>query len=304
MLGSLVVAQRHLFASPCKGLIPTSAITSTLNWVKNWQAYHSGHLQVQIEPLAGDHEGISVLSLNRAEARNAIGRQFLRELQECINNLRQERSTRCVIVRSSVPSVFSSGADLKERATMTQQETAEFVTSLRRTFLELESLPMPTIAAVEGYCLGGGAELAISCDFRVCSHASEWGFPEVTRGIMPGAGGTQRLPRLLGISKAKELVFTGRHVRGTEAAAIGLADHVVEDGHAYGSALDLAARVCKGAPIALRMAKAAIHQGAEVDLHTGMKLEEILYSQLLPTKDRVEGILAFAEKRTPRFKGE
>lgn len=187
---------------------------------------------------------------------------------------------------------------------MTQQETAEFVSGLRRTFNEVASLPMPVIAAVEGYAYGGGAELALACDIRVMDKRSSFSFPEARLGIMPGAGGTQRLARLIGPSRAKELIFTAVPVGWERALDLGLVDHVVDVGGGYAKALEIARAIAQGAPLSLRMAKAAISQGLDVDLHTGLKMEEAFYAQLIPTKDRLEGLKAFAEKRAPKFNGE
>ncbi|GFR40227.1 hypothetical protein Agub_g795 [Astrephomene gubernaculifera] len=261
-------------------------------------------LHVTVEPLSGALEGVSVISLTRPGARNAIGRQLLRELWEAVELVRQERTTRCVIVRSVVPGVFCSGADLKERATMSQSEAAEFVSRIRRTFTELQDLPMPTVAVVEGLALGGGAELALACDLRVVGAGASLAFPETQLGIIPGAGGTQRLPRIVGASRAKELIFTGRRVGGSEAAQLQLADYVVPDEQVYEKALQLAEQIVRSAPLALRQAKSAVNRGLEVDLHTGLAMEEALYAQLLPTRDRLEGLKAFAEKRKPRYTGE
>jgi len=261
-------------------------------------------LQVQVEPLSGALEGVSVLSLHRPEVSNAIGRQLLKELQEAISMVRQERSTRCLLIRSTVPGCFSAGADLKERARMTQAEASEFVTSLRRTFADFEALPMPTIAVLEGYAYGGGAELALSADLRVADEAAIMAFTEARLGIIPGAGGTQRLPRLVGRSAAKELIFTCRKVAGPQALEIGLVDHCMPTGKAYDKALAVAQEIAQCAPLSLRMAKAAITHGLEVDLATGLKVEELCYAQLLPTKDRLEGLKAFAEKRKPVYTGE
>ncbi|KAG2428602.1 hypothetical protein HYH02_014304 [Chlamydomonas schloesseri] len=261
-------------------------------------------LHVSVEPLSGAHEGVSVISLSRPGARNAIGRQLLRELAEALDTVRQERTTRCVLVRSVVPGVFCAGADLKERAGMTQSEAAEFVSRIRRTFSELQDLPMPTVAVVEGLALGGGAELALACDMRVMGSGAFIAFPEAQLGIIPGAGGTQRLPRIVGASRAKELIFTGRRVGGEEALKLALADHVVSDDQVYNRALQLAEQIVRSAPLSLRQAKAAVNRGLEVDLHTGLAMEEALYAQLLPTKDRLEGLKAFAEKRKPAYTGE
>lgn len=185
------------------------------------QSGHQGHLHIQLEPLDGPNEGIFYLSLTRPEVRNAIGRQLLRELREAINNLSRERTTRCVIVRSTVSGVFCAGADLKERSTMTQQEAAAFVHDLRSAITELENLPMPTVAAIDGFALGGGAEIALACDLRVSGRDAQFAFPETRLGIIPGAGGTQRLPRLIGRSRAMELIFTAKKVDAHEAFRLG-----------------------------------------------------------------------------------
>ncbi|EFN51053.1 hypothetical protein CHLNCDRAFT_59356 [Chlorella variabilis] len=282
------------------------------------------------EPLDGDNEGIFFLSLCRPEARNSIGRQFLRELRECLHTVAQERTTRCVVVRSTVPGVFCAGADLKERAGMTQAEAATFVGELREAFAHLDSLPMPTVACVDGYALGGGAELALACDIRVCGRDTQFAFPETRLGIIPGAGGTQRLPRIVGKSRAKELIYTGRHAAAAQfmqcsacpcpmprelqpgipridvhhALRIGLADHAAEESTSEDVALKVAREIALGGPLALRMAKQAVNLGLDMDLHSGMKLEEACYAQVIPTKDRLEGLAAFAEKRQPKFTGE
>jgi methylglutaconyl-CoA hydratase len=316
----------------------TSSTSETIHTTNS-----TGGLQAFVTPLDGDLEGVSALTLRRPAARNALGKQLLRELAQALDTLRQESTTRCVVVRSSVPGVFCAGADLKERAAMTQRETIEFVCSLRRTLSDLAALPMPTIAAVDGLALGGGMELALACDVRVASAgAAAFSAPEARLGVIPGAGGTQRLPRVVGASRAKELVFTCRRVGGAEAGMIGLVDHVVADdpiveggegagaveaagGHksssssssprphhpshhrgfpAYRRALELAREIARAAPLSLRAAKAAVDQGVEVDLSSGLKLEEALYARLVPTRDRLEGLRAFAERRAPRFEGE
>lgn len=235
---------------------------------------------------------------------------------------------------------------------MTQQEANEFVNQLRRTFTELHNLPMPTIAAVDGLALGGGAELALACDLRVLSTAAAMAFPETHLGIIPGAGGTQRLARIVGASRAKQLIFTAARVSGEQAFELGLADELVDaaappvvrviggagdkadasssaaaaashqgpkgSSHnnvregsggerseaAYLKALELAATIRKGAPLALAQAKAAINVGLDADLASGLRVEELAYARLLPSKDRLEGLAAFAEKRAPRYTGE
>lgn len=261
-------------------------------------------LQVALEPLDGANEGIFLLSLNRPEARNAIGRTFLRELRECLHAVAQERTTRCVVVRSTVPGVFCAGADLKERAGMSQEEASTFVRELREAFAQLDSLPMPTVACVDGYALGGGAELALACDIRVCGRDTQFAFPETRLGIIPGAGGTQRLPRIVGMSRAKELIYTGRRINVHDALKMGLADHAAEEASSQEVALKVAREIAQGGPVALRLAKQAISLGMELDLSSAMQLEQACYAQVIPTKDRLEGLAAFAEKRQPKFTGE
>ncbi|KAG2501003.1 hypothetical protein HYH03_000824 [Edaphochlamys debaryana] len=306
LLGSLVPASAPTLPSTLRTFSTAghASAASTAAGGPGSGAGTHGELHVTVEPLSGAHEGVSVISLCRPAAKNAIGRQLLRELAEALDTVRQERTTRCVLVRSAVAGVFCSGADLKERAGMTQSEAAEFVSRIRRTFTELQDLPMPTVAVVEGLALGGGAELALACDIRVMGSGAAMAFPEAQLGIIPGAGGTQRLPRIVGASRAKELIFTGRRVGGSEAQALNLADHVVPDDQAYNRALQLAELIVRSAPLSLRQAKAAVNRGLEVDLHTGLAMEEALYAQLLPTRDRLEGLKAFAEKRKPQYTGE
>ncbi|XP_016377543.1 methylglutaconyl-CoA hydratase, mitochondrial-like [Sinocyclocheilus rhinocerous] len=172
----------------------------------------------------------------------------------------------------------------------------------------VSTLPMPTIAAIDGAALGGGLEMALACDIRVAASSAKMGLVETKLAIIPGAGGTQRLPRTVGVSVAKELIFAARVLSGDEAKSLGLVNHAVEQNKtgdaAYLRALDLAREFIPQGPIAIRMAKLAINQGIEVDLKTGLAIEEACYAQVIPTKDRLEGLQAFKEKRPPRFKGE
>ncbi|XP_035425236.1 methylglutaconyl-CoA hydratase, mitochondrial isoform X3 [Cygnus atratus] len=200
------------------------------------------------------------------------------------------------------------GADLKERAKMHSSEVGSFVSKARATINEMANLPVPTIAAIDGTALGGGLELALACDIRVAASCAKMGLVETKLAIIPGAGGTQRLPRTIGVSLAKELIFSARIVDGEEAKSIGLISHVVEQNEAgdaaYRRALALAREFLPQGPVAMRVAKLAINQGMEVDLVTGLAIEEACYAQTIPTKDRIEGLLAFKEKRPPRYKGE
>uniref|UniRef100_A0A803SPJ8 AU RNA binding methylglutaconyl-CoA hydratase n=1 Tax=Anolis carolinensis TaxID=28377 RepID=A0A803SPJ8_ANOCA len=201
-----------------------------------------------------------------------------------------------------------AGADLKERAKMHSSEVSSFVSKARATINEIANLPVPTIAAIDGIALGGGLELALACDIRVAATSAKMGLVETKLAIIPGAGGTQRLPRTVGVSLAKELIFSARVLDGEEAKSIGLVSHVVEQNEAgdaaYRRALALAREFLSQGPVAMRVAKLAINQGMEVDLLTGLAIEEACYAQTIPTKDRIEGLLAFKEKRPPRYKGE
>ncbi|XP_036158308.1 methylglutaconyl-CoA hydratase, mitochondrial isoform X4 [Myotis myotis] len=200
------------------------------------------------------------------------------------------------------------GADLKERVKMNPSEVGPFVSKIRAVINEIANLPVPTIAALDGLALGGGLELALACDIRVAASSAKMGLVETKLAIIPGGGGTQRLPRAIGMSLAKELIFSARVLDGQEAKAVGLVSHVLEQNQegdaAYRKALDLAREFLPQGPVAMRVAKLAINQGMEVDLVTGLAIEEACYAQTIPTKDRLEGLLAFKEKRSPRYKGE
>ena len=260
--------------------------------------------ELRIERLRGDEEGLVLLGLDRPAAKNALGRQLLGELEAALGTLREDRSTRVVVIHSLVPGVFCAGADLKERAGMTPEEASAFVDRLRATFTAVERLPMPVIAVVEGAALGGGLELALACDLRVLGAEAKVGFPEVGLAIIPGAGGTQRLPRIIGRSKAKELIFTARRLNAAEALAYGIADRVQAAGAALDGAKALAREILPHGPIALRAAKEAIDRGLDVDREGGLKIERECYARVLPTQDRLEGLAAFREKRKPLYRGE
>ncbi|TPX67406.1 hypothetical protein SpCBS45565_g03798 [Spizellomyces sp. 'palustris'] len=230
-----------------------------------------------IERLDGKDTGISVLNFNRPAAKNALGRVFMKQFQYALDEMRFDDQVRVVIVRSLVNKVFCAGADLKERATMTPAEVAAFVYGLRTAFGNLESLPVPTIAAIDGAALGGGLEVALSTDIRVAGAGAKFGLPETRLAIIPGlnwcrsAGGTQRLPRLIGIPKAKELIFTARTLNSEEAEKIGLVNHATA-GSAYNKALEVARQILGKGPVAIKMAKLAIDKGSQVDMPVMHKL--------------------------------
>ncbi|KAF3848718.1 hypothetical protein F7725_015215, partial [Dissostichus mawsoni] len=240
-----------------------------------------------VRHLEGEDSGIVVVGINRPKAKNAISKNLVNMMLEAVEDIRKNNKVRSVIICSLVPGIFC--ADLKERAKMQQSEVGPFVSKARALITELGNLPVPTIAAIDGAALGGGLEMALACDIRITC-------------------GTQRLPRAIGVSLAKELIFAARVVDGAEACRLGLANHSVEQNKvgdaAYLRALELAREINPQGPIAVRMAKLAINQGIEVDLLTGLAIEEACYAQVIPTKDRLEGLAAFREKRRPQFKGE
>eukprot|EP01018_Ginkgo_biloba_P039538 Gb_04436 [translate_table: standard] len=260
-------------------------------------------LHIGMKRLTGSDSGIVEVILDRPGAMNAIGSEALKCLQRILETVKGDSSVRVVMLRSGVHGVFCAGADLKERRRMSNCEVKRFVSSLRSTFWSLERLCVPTISVIEGAALGGGLELALSCDLRICGDEATFGLPETGLAVIPGAGGTQRLPRLIGSSRAKELIFTGRKVDGKEAVAIGLVNHCVEAGGAYSKALQIARHINQKGPLAIKMAKRSVDRGSEVDACSGMFIEESCYAQLLNTKDRLEGLAAFAEKRKPHYSG-
>lgn len=237
-----------------------------------------------------------------------FSRTLVSSLGDIVSDLAHNKSVRCVILRSLVPGVFCAGADLKERATLTPAEVSRFVTTLRQLLCSIEALPMPVIGAIDGVALGGGLEMALACDIRTTSCEAKMGLVETRLAIIPGAGGTQRLPRILSPALAKELIFTARVFNGSEAHQMGICNHAVEqngDGNAaYLKALAIAAEILPNGPIGVRMAKKAIDKGVQVDLGTGYAIEEACYAQVIPTQDRLEGLKAFAQKRKPQYKGE
>ncbi|XP_070366002.1 enoyl-CoA hydratase domain-containing protein 2, mitochondrial isoform X7 [Equus asinus] len=245
--------------------------------------------EIQVRALEGPDQalspaGITEILMNRPRARNALGNVFVSELLEALAQLREDRQVRVLLFRSAVKGVFCAGADLKEREQMSEAEVEVFVQRLRGMMTEIAAFPAPTIAALDGFALGGGLELALACDLRVAASTAVMGLIETTRGLLPGAGGTQRLPRCLGVALAKELIFTGRRLSGTQAQVLGLVNHAVaqnEEGNAaYHRARALAQEILPQAPIAVRLSKVAIDRGMEVDIASGMAIEGICYAQL------------------------
>ncbi|WP_103107695.1 enoyl-CoA hydratase-related protein [Brevibacillus reuszeri] len=247
---------------------------------------------------------IGVLTLDRPDVFNCLNLETLITLRSLISEIALDNEIRVVIVTGAGDKAFCSGADLKERRTMPQEQVQQYIKTIRDTFTELEKLPKPIIAAINGLALGGGTELALACDIRVMSDSAQMGLTETALGIIPGAGGTQRLPRLVGKGIAKELIFTARRVKPDEALAIGLVNRVVSPDVLMETALQMAHDISANAPLALAQAKFAIDCGMEVDLASGLQVESNAYQLLVPTKDRLEGLQAFQEKRKPVYRGE
>jgi enoyl-CoA hydratase/carnithine racemase len=249
-------------------------------------------------------EQVGIVTIERPEVFNCLNLETLATLRTIIAEIAFDKEVRAVIVTGAGEKAFCAGADLKERRTMSEQQVQLFIRTIRDAFSELERLPKPVIAAINGVALGGGTELALACDLRVMSETAQMGLTETSLGIIPGAGGTQRLPRLIGKGKAKELIFTARRIAAEEALAIGLVNRVVAAEQVMPAALELARQIADNAPIALAQAKYAIDFGMEADIATGLAIESNAYQVLIPTKDRLEGLEAFKEKRKPVYRGE
>ncbi len=246
---------------------------------------------------------VVVLTLNRPEAMNSFNFAMLRGLKDKVEAIQYDPDVRVLII-TGAGKAFCAGADLKERATLSEPQVKEFIYTIRNLFTFIESLRLPVIAAVNGVALGGGTELALACDLRIVSNTASLGLTETRLAIIPGAGGTQRLPRLVGRGKAKELIFTGRRVGATEALQIGLVNQVSTPEALLDDALAMADMICETGPIAIQQAKYAINHGLETDLHTGLAIESNAYWITIPTEDRLEGLTAFREKRKPVYKGK
>lgn len=257
-----------------------------------------------------DHTAnISVIHMNDDKTKNSLSKKTVYSFLEILNRFQYEpadsNQVRALILKSDVIGVFCAGANLKERLNMTNTQVEAWIKVQRSLMDALNDFPYPTIAAIDGLALGGGLELALACDIRIVNEKAKVGLVETRLAIIPGAGGTQRLTRLIGIGKAKEHIFLAEPIDGVEAVKIGIANHVVSgDEAAYDKAVELATKISKRGPKALRLAKAAIDQGSQTSLDNGLDIEQAYYGQLLGSADRIEGMVAFKEKREPVYKGE
>jgi enoyl-CoA hydratase/carnithine racemase len=244
-----------------------------------------------------------VWTIDGEARRNAISRAALAEFEERVARVSRDHDIRAVVLTGAGERAFCAGADLKERAGMSETEVRAFLAQLGRTLRAMEHSDCVFIAALNGAALGGGTELALACDFRVASPTAELGLTEVRLGIIPGGGGTQRLPRLVGPARAKDLILTGRRVSAAEALAMGLVQRLAPEGRLLEVALGLAEQVAANAPLAVAAAKHAVDEGLSLRLDEALALEQRHYQTVLASEDRLEGLAAFAAKRPPVFHG-
>lgn len=249
----------------------------------------------------GGEAGVAEILLDRPEALNAINTAMARQLAKTCAELGADPEVRAIVLSAAGQRAFCVGADLKERNLMSDADLLRQRAVFRAAFGGVLGLPQPVIAAVHGYALGGGCELALSCDLIVADESAVFGLPETTVGLVPGGGGTQLATRRLGPAPAADLILTGRKVDAAEAQAIGLADRRVPVGTAVQHSLDLAARIAANSPVAVRAAKRAIREGAGVPLGTGLEIEDAAWRTAATSADRREGIAAFNEKRPPEW---
>lgn len=247
--------------------------------------------------------GIYVLTVNRPKALNALNAATLAELANALALIAEDAEARVLLVTGMGDKAFVAGADISAMQTMSTLEAQTFSATGTRVMQAVEALPIPAIALVNGYALGGGCELAMACDWIIASERAVFGQPEAGLGIPPGFGGTQRLARLVGRALAVEIVTTGRQIKADEALRIGLANHVVAGGQLMEKGLEIARLVAAKAPIAVRVCKQAIQRGLDLDLANGCVLETSLFALAFGTADRKEGMTAFLEKRPAKFTG-
>ncbi|WP_342538892.1 MULTISPECIES: enoyl-CoA hydratase-related protein [unclassified Sporosarcina] len=247
---------------------------------------------------------LAFVTLNRPGAMNAFNYDMLVELGQITESIRINPDIRAIIFTGSGDRAFSVGADLKERKTLTDLQVKRNLYKIGEVFSSIENLPQPTIAMMNGFAFGGGMELALACDFRIAADTALMGLTETGLAIIPGAGGTQRLPRLIGEAKALELILTARRMSAAEAHSYGVLTKITTPENLVQETADFADSILANGPIALQQAKFAIKHGMNVDLQTGLAIERKAYELTIPTEDRIEALNAFSEKRKPVFKGK
>lgn len=252
--------------------------------------------------LVSVEDGIGVLQFNRPDVRNALNKATVDEVYLALDEFRANEAVGVVILTGAGDKAFVGGADIKDLLARRMKEGLQAINA--RLFTTIEQFEKPTIAAVNGFALGGGCEIAMACDLRVASESAKFGLPETGLGILPGAGGTQRLPRLVGLGKAKELVLTGEIIPASEAFRIGLVNQVVAPDQVMTAAREMAKKILSRGPLAIRLAKQALNLSARAPLDVGLQFEVVAQSVLFESADKREGMSAFLEKRKPQFRGE
>ena len=252
--------------------------------------------------LKTEPNGLRVIVLQNFLKKNALSSLFVNQLQNHLKSLHFDKEAKTLILKSAVSNTFCAGADLKERAVMPAEDIEKFVNNLRFTFDLLEDIEIPTIACIEGYALGGGLEMALACDLRIASPLAKVGLVETGIAVIPGAGGTFRLPKIVGLQRAKEMIFTASIYNAETAKNFGLFNEVADD--AYGKSVEIANNISKNGPIAVKMAKKALNLSFGKERATAMSIEGLCYAQVIHTEDRTEALSAFKEKRKPVFEGK
>ncbi len=245
---------------------------------------------------------IGILTLNCPEIMNPINNEFISELSQAIDRIAEEEKIRVMILTGG-NKVFAAGGDIKAMMQFTPLQAKKFVIPIHKVLNQITELPKPTIAAIGGFALGGGVEMTLTCDFRIAADNAKFGFPEINLGIFPAAGGSQRLPRLIGMAKAKELMFTGDTIDAATALAIGLVNQVVPREELMERAMKLAEKLSSKPPITIKALKESMHNVFNTDINMGLKMEMEKFCSLFSTEDQKEGMGAFLEKRKPNFKG-
>ncbi len=259
---------------------------------------------MNFETLLYEQDGpVGTLTINRPQALNSLNEKVLKELKSFADDIRSDKNIRVLIITGSGEKAFVAGADIKAMQTMTPAEAEAFSIAAQTAFNAIEELPFAVIAAVNGFALGGGCELALSCDIILASGKAKFGLPEVTLGLLPCFGGTQRLPRAIGLYKAREMVFSGEFYSAEACKDFGFVNHVFAPEELLKEAQKLAETIAARGPIAIAKAKQSLNTGSELHISDGLKQEAALFGELFTTEDHNEGIGAFIEKRSPDFKG-
>lgn len=249
-------------------------------------------------------DNLAIVTINRPKALNALNSETLADLDLVITDIENDSNIYCVIITGSGEKAFVAGADISEMKDLSEEQGKEFGILGNRVFRRLEKLDKPVIAAISGFALGGGCELAMSCDIRIASEKAKFGQPEAGLGITPGFGGTQRLPRIVGMGKAKELIYTGTIIKADEALRIGLVNKVVPLESLMEEARAMANVIISNAPIAVKLCKDAINEGMQVDMDSAIQIEAEDFGKCFVTEDQVEGMSAFIERRTKKFQNK